>query len=116
MLTAADVTHATTNIQLRRGSDNVLQDFYAVGFNTGELNTAASGSGSSLATWVGTAAAYVHTWYDQYGGRAATQTNATLQPLLASASGWTGAPVVRFQGTHTMADGPLVSLFFDGSV
>jgi hypothetical protein len=51
-------------VQVRRGSDNATQDFYAD--RLGNLLTAPV-TGTDLATWLGGATGYVATWYDQSG-------------------------------------------------
>jgi hypothetical protein len=51
-------------MQIKRSSDNVIQDFY--GDINGNLTTA-SGSGTSITTWLSGATAYVVKWYDQTG-------------------------------------------------
>jgi len=64
-------------IQVRRSSDNTIQD---IGFTAGgDLDTAA------LKTFVGTGNGYVSIWYDQSGnGINATQTTAANQPQIVS--------------------------------
>ena len=76
-------TGATFNI--RRGSDNVTQDFYANG--NGDLGTAVGATGQSLAEWLGGAIPYVYYWYDQSGqGRHASQGTQASQPIYRAAS------------------------------
>ena len=65
-------------VRVRRGSDNVEQDLYAVGpklLVTPGLQKAQA--------WLGGAAGYVATWYDQSGnGYDAVQSNSSMQPTL----------------------------------
>jgi len=64
-------------MNLKRSSDNVVQDFYADG--TGNLGTSYLATGTSLASWLGAATAYVAIWYDQTGnGHNATGSGTTL--------------------------------------
>ena len=80
---------------LRRGSDNVTQDFYANG--NGDLGAAVGATGQSLEEWLGGAIPYVYRWYDQSGqGRHATQTTNANQPIYRAASKrvyFSGSPV-----------------------
>ena len=65
-------------VRVRRGSDNAEQDLYAVGpklLVTPGLQKAQA--------WLGGAAGYVATWYDQSGnGYDAVQSNSSMQPTL----------------------------------
>ena len=66
-------------IQLRRSSDNILQDFFADAY--GNLGTLYMANGISYATWLGTANAFVKTLYDQSGnGLNLAQNTDSLQP------------------------------------
>lgn len=61
-------------------------DFYADVY--GNYNTALNGSGTSLATFLAGATAYVATWYDQSGaGKHATQSTSSLRPILIYTTG-----------------------------
>jgi len=86
-------TGPTFNI--RRGSDNVTQDFYANG--NGDLGTTLGATGQSLPEWLGMALPYVATWYDQSGqGRHATQSTTANQPIYRAGSKrvyFSGSPV-----------------------
>jgi hypothetical protein len=76
-------TGPTFNI--RRGSDNVTQDFYANG--NGDLGTAVGATGQSLTEWLGASIPYVYYWYDQSGqGRHASQGTQASQPIYRAAS------------------------------
>ena len=70
--------YAGKAVQVRRSSDNTVQD---IGFTTaGDLDTTA------LKTFVGSGNGYVSTWYDQSGQkRDKTQTTTTWQPLIVNA-------------------------------
>jgi hypothetical protein len=81
-------------IQVRRSSDNALQD---IGFTaSGDLDIAA------LMAFVGSANGFVTTWYDQSGnGRNATQTDPTRQPQIVSNGALiteNGRPYINFTG------------------
>ena len=86
-------TGPTFNI--RRGSDNVTQDFYANG--NGDLGTTLGATGQSLPEWLGMSLPYVATWYDQSGqGRHATQGTTANQPIYRAGSKrvyFSGSPV-----------------------
>ena len=65
---------------IRRGSDNVTRDFYVSG-DGNSVGTALGGTGTSLASWLNSATAFVTTWSDQSTlGKHATQTTAANQP------------------------------------
>ena len=67
-------------VQVRRGSDNIVLDFFAD--QDGNFGTSLDGAGVSLTAWLSGASAYVVVWYDQSGqGRHATQYTSTLQPV-----------------------------------
>jgi hypothetical protein len=69
-------------MNIRRSTDNVTSDFYSDAY--GNLMTI---NGQSFASWIGTAVAYVTTWYDQSGsGNNATQSTTTSQPVYNPAS------------------------------
>lgn len=77
-------------LRLRRASDNAEADFGATG--GGDLDTAA------ISAWLGAAAGYARTWYDQSdGGRHAAQATAASQPLYV-ASAQNGRPAIRDNG------------------
>ncbi|MFY7884790.1 MAG: Ig-like domain-containing protein, partial [Dolichospermum sp.] len=81
--------YAGSAIRIRRGSDNVEQDF---GFVADDLDTAA------IRTFLGAATGYVRTLYDQSGlNNHLTQTNNSLQPLFVFNS-LNGKPTIRIQG------------------
>ncbi|MFD1256894.1 T9SS type A sorting domain-containing protein [Mucilaginibacter terrae] len=69
--------NANLAVKVRRSNDNATQD---IGFNTeGSLNTTA------LTTFVGSASAYITTWYDQSGnGRNAVNTTTSGQPRIVN--------------------------------
>ncbi|TRX37771.1 FG-GAP-like repeat-containing protein [Flavobacterium restrictum] len=71
-------TYTGKAIQVRRSSDNTVQD---IGFDAnGGLDTA------TLTTFVGSSSGYVAKWYDQsVNGNEATQTNTALQPRIVNA-------------------------------
>lgn len=65
---------------LRRSSDNVIQDFYT-DYKSTSITTSANGEGTTIASWLGESTAYITTWYDQStNDRHSTQTTTTLQP------------------------------------
>lgn len=66
-------------VQMRRSSDNILQDFFADAY--GNLGTLYMARGTSYAAWLGTANAFVRTLYDQTGnGFNLAQNTDSLQP------------------------------------
>lgn len=79
-------------LRLRRDSDNAESDF---GFGADGIVDQAA-----IATWLGAAAGYVTTWYDQSGtSNNVTQTTAGAQALYV-ANVVQGHPVVRLDGTN----------------
>lgn len=88
-------TYTGNLIEVRRSSDNTIQD---IGYDdNGELDT------TSLLSFVGAGNGFVRTWYDQSGnGNDATQTTAANQPQIVS-SGTVitenGKPSLSFDGT-----------------
>lgn len=88
--------------RLRRSTDNVEDDFYAVQSGTHAANTTyANATSVTLATWRGAGTAYVTTWYDQGGrGNNATTANTDAQPVLVSNASWTTAPTLRFNNNR----------------
>lgn len=65
--------------KLRRSGDDAQESFFAD--SQGNLTTRAHGEGVPVATWLGSAVAYVVTWNDQSGrGRHATQPDPSYQP------------------------------------
>ncbi len=80
-------------IQLRRSSDNAIQDF---GLSGNDLDVAA------INTWLGVATGFCTILYDQSGnGNHVTQTNPSLQPEFV-ANGVNGKPVLHFTAGHQM--------------
>lgn len=74
-------SHTGPVARVRRGSDNAESDFYASA--NGDLGLMMNGLGVALKTWLGGAAGYLTTWYDQSGqGKNATQGAAGSQPLI----------------------------------
>lgn len=79
-------TGATKAIRLRRGADNIEQDFY--------FNTSGNLDANVIISWLNNSIGYVKTWYDQSGGgHDATQTTTANQPYLV----FEDVPKVRFQ-------------------
>lgn len=70
------IAAATTNVvEIRRSSDNALQDFTSTEITNG-----------TLTTFTGSGDGFVSTWYDQSGnGNDLTQLTTSLQPKLVSA-------------------------------
>lgn len=84
-------------VRVRRSTDNAAQDFLAD--VTGNLTI--SGTGQTLASWLGAATGYVVTWYDQTSaGNDATQATAANQPIIQQSVRWPGY-VVIFNGSST---------------
>jgi hypothetical protein len=78
-------TYTGPTLEIRRGSDSAISDFYAD--NDGNLGTAVGATGTSYATWIGASTGYVSKWYDQSGkGKHATQTNTSIQPSYNSSN------------------------------
>lgn len=68
-------------IQVRRSTDNTVQDFYSD--VNGNMGTYYNGMGTRISNWLGSATGFVTTWYDQSGrGSNATQTVQTSQPFI----------------------------------
>ena len=80
-------------IEVRRSSDNAVQDF-----------TASEITNGSLATWVGVGNdGFIRTWYNQTGTNDATQTTASAQPLIVDAGSLVlenGLPASDFDGVN----------------
>lgn len=74
-------------IRVRRSNDNTQQDFYS-DYKQTYLTTAAGGTGTSYASWVGSNTGYVIKWYDQSGtgNHAINTSNNTTQPKILN--GW----------------------------
>ena len=86
-------TYNSSIIQLRRSSDNDIQDF---GLSGNDLDVAA------INTWLGGATGFCTILYDQSGnGNHVTQTNPSLQPEFV-ANGVNGKPVLHFTAGHQM--------------
>ena len=67
-------------INVRRGTDDATQDFYADVY--GNLFTDPTQS-QTITTWLGAATGYITTWYDQSGGsNNATQVTTASQPII----------------------------------
>lgn len=67
--------------RIRRGSDNVIKDFYAD--EAGNLGLLLGGRGQSLVNWLNGSTGYVTIWYDQSGrGNHGTQTSNAWQPTI----------------------------------
>jgi hypothetical protein len=60
-------TYAGPCVNVRRGSDNAVLDFYAD--INGKLGTNLSGRGTSVASWLNGSTGYVLKWYDQSGNQ-----------------------------------------------
>ena len=82
-------------VQIRRGLDNLIVDFYADATQTnGELWTTMTlgvGSGTTLTNWLGTTSAgYITKWYDQSGkgNHAINLTNSGTQPTIVKNCGY----------------------------
>lgn len=74
-------TYYGPTINVRRGSDNMTQDFYSD--INGNLGTLLNGRGQSITSWLSGATGYVTIWYDQSGyGKHATQTVTASQPTI----------------------------------
>ncbi len=89
-------TYTGNAIQVRRSSDNTLQD---IGFTSnGDLDTA------SLKTFVGSGSGFIATWYDQSGNvNHVTQPTAANQPrimLTGVVDRSHGIPAVYFNGSY----------------
>lgn len=98
-------------MKIRNGTSNATADFYADA--TGNLGTAYLGSGTSLATWIGAAVAYVDTWYDQTGnGNHATQTTTTSQPVYNRTSKYVDFGSGQTTG-QTAANGSTDKIYFN---
>ncbi|MFY7886158.1 MAG: LamG-like jellyroll fold domain-containing protein, partial [Dolichospermum sp.] len=83
-------TYVGSAIRIRRGSDNVEQDF---GFVGDDLDTAA------IRIFIGSSTGFVRTLYDQSGtGNHLTQTNNSLQPIFVFNS-LNGKPTIRIQAS-----------------
>jgi hypothetical protein len=74
--------------QLRRSTDNQLQDFYTDEYQT-YLTTQPNGTGDAYTTWIGGGTAYIRIWYNQNGdlNNAINTTADTTQPVLAFDNG-----------------------------
>jgi hypothetical protein len=75
-------------IQLRRSSDNVLQDFYTDATQS-YLTSQANNTGTTFISWIGGSTAYIRTWYDQSNNanHCSNTTNSATQPTLTLQSG-----------------------------
>lgn len=89
-------TYSGSAIEVRRDSDNAVQD---IGFVNNELDTA------SLESFCGGGNGYVSVWYDQSGnGRDASQASASQQPQIVSAGSTltlSGKPTINSPATLT---------------
>ena len=89
-------TYTGNLIEVRRSSDNTIQD---IGYDeNGDLDTA------SLLSFVGAGDGFVRTWYDQSAnGNDATQTTTTNQPQIVSSGSLitnNGYQVIKYDGTN----------------
>lgn len=79
-------TYTGPTLKIRRSTGGTL-DFYAD--INGNLGSALNATGQSLASWIGTATAFIDTWYDQSGsGNDAIQSTTANQPFYDLANGW----------------------------
>ena len=79
-----DVDYTGPTVNVRRGSDNATQDFYADA--NGILGTSLNGKGMALFNWLSGGTGYIVTWYDQSGwARHLTQSTTTSQPTIGVA-------------------------------
>lgn len=80
-------TYTGPTLKIRRSTDNAILDFYAD--INGNLGSALNSTGQSLGSWIGTANAFIDTWYDQSGsGNHATQTTTGNQPIYDLVNGY----------------------------
>ena len=91
-------TYSGPAIEVRRSSDNALQD---IGFTVGgDLDETA------LLTFAGAGDAYVRTWYDQSGySNNALQVSDALQPMIVNGGSniiINGRPAVQFDGVNDL--------------
>ena len=102
-------SYAGPLIQLRRASDNALQDFGA--------DASGSLSLSAVTAWSSGSVVSAAVWYNQTGGANAVQTTLTAQPVLAAAlplrltfngSQWLTVPVSVTVLTNNGIDGSLM--------
>jgi hypothetical protein len=67
------------SVRIRRNNDNTLSDMFVNQY--GEATTGSNSTGTSLSNWIGTANAFVTTFYDQSGNNYhAFQSNSSFQP------------------------------------
>jgi len=84
-LRAVNPDYSGALVLIRRSSDNAEKAFLKDANNIFSLSSE-DGSGTSLATWIGSDNGFLKTIYDQSGnGNNATQTNASLQNRIISA-------------------------------
>jgi hypothetical protein len=71
---------------IRRSSDNATSNFYTNQLGN-SIGTNLGGTGTTLASWLGVATAFITTWYDQStNGKHATQTTPANQPTYNTTS------------------------------
>jgi hypothetical protein len=84
-------------LRARRGSDNVQQDFYSDSY--GRLFLASNLTGTQIVPWSSNSTIFCATLYDQStAGNHASQTTATLQPIIAN---------------YTMSNNPVATFYLD---
>jgi hypothetical protein len=95
--------------QLRRSTDNALQDFYTDEYQT-YLTTGSNGTGTSYATWIGAGIAYVRTWYNQNGNgnNANNATAGATQPIIAIDNGKYVVQWIAASGTFLQLTEPIL--------
>ena len=86
-------TYTGPVFQLRRSSDNALQNFYTDDIQS-YLTTGANNTGTSYSSWIGANTAYVTIWYDQ----STNAVNGTTQPNISLQS---GKYVIQFQNANS---------------
>lgn len=104
-------TYEGSLIQVRRSSDNTLQD---IGFDAnGDLDT------TSLLSFVGAGDGFVRTWYDQSGNaNNATQTTTSVQPQILDSGSIllkNSKPAIDFSGGSWELDADSTASSFSGT-
>jgi hypothetical protein len=103
--------YAGSTMEVRRSSDNALQD---IGFDAnGDLDT------TSLLSFVGEGDGFIRTWYDQSGNAYnATQTTTSAQPQIVSSgviSNKNSKPAIDFSGGNWKLDANAAASEFAGT-